>query len=166
MKLIRLVPAVAALTLLAACSPMPSTAFVVDGETVTEKQVAAAMEGCGEALGVGVDQFSRSGVVRTLLFGGIFDSLANQMGGVTDEQIDQIVVQQDPSAQAMLDNEACRPLARANGKIALLQQLDQTMLLSALQGADVELNPRYGRWQPSEQSLFIDSGSLSVKAGE
>lgn len=105
MKLTRMVPAVAAVAMLAACSPMPSTAVIVDGTTTTEAQVTQAMEGCAEALGVSIDQLSRRGVVQTLLFGGIFDSLASQLGGVTDEQVDAIVLQQDASAQAMLDNE-------------------------------------------------------------
>ena len=37
---------------------------------------------------------------------------------------------------------------------------------SVAQDADVELNPRYGRWDPNAASLLAQSGSLSVPAAE
>lgn len=36
------------------------------------------------------------------------------------------------------------------------------MLMDGAQTLDVQLNPRYGRWQPASESLLDPSGSLSV----
>ena len=42
----------------------------------------------------------------------------------------------------------------------------RSRLQSVAQDADVELNPRYGRWDPNAASLLAQSGSLSVPAAE
>lgn len=165
MKLTRVITAVAAVALLGACSPMPSTAAVINGTTVSEADVDRALEGCAEALGTTKDAFVRQGAVQTMALGSVFDQLADDFGGFDDAQIDELGNQQGGEQAAMLANEDCRPLARQSIKVSLLQQLDQTAVMAAFADADIELNPRYGRWNPTDTSIF-GSSSISVPAGE
>lgn len=165
MKLIRVVTAVAAVALLGACSPMPGTAAVVNGTTISEADIDRALVGCAEALGTTKDAFVRQGAVQTMALGSIFDKLASDFGGFDDAKVDELGKQQGGDQAAMLNNEDCRPLARQSIKVGLLQQLDQNAIMAAFKTADVQLNPRYGRWNPTDTSIF-GSSSISVPAGE
>lgn len=160
MKLMRLVPAVAAVALLAACAPSPSTAVVVDGTTYTEAAITQVSKDCAQALGIEYSQIKRSAVVRTFILGGLFDKMA-KMGDqpVSEESMDAYIRQNDPT---MLSNAGCVPLARASAKGNLLSQADPAGLQAAMAALDVKLNPRYGTWQPKIDAPFTDDGSLSI----
>ncbi|MDO5675980.1 MAG: hypothetical protein Q4G35_00565 [Propionibacteriaceae bacterium] len=158
MKLTRLVPAaVAAVALLAGCSPTPGTALVVDGTHYTEGQVSEIVDGCAEALDITPDQIRRSGVVGTLLLGKLFDSLVTD----TSEADIQAMAEQF-QAEQLFDVEACKPLALANIKTQLLGTVgNDDVILEAASALDVQLNPRYGKWDPASGTLLYPSGSLS-----
>ena len=158
MKLTRLVPAaVAAVALLAGCSPTPGTALIVDGNRYTEGQVDQIVDGCAEALEITSDQIRRSGVVGTLLLGELFDSFE---ADVSDEDLEAAAGQM--GSQQLFDVDDCRPLALANTKVQMLGGLDPQMIQDGAQGLDVQLNPRYGKWAPDTPQLLDGSGSLSV----
>lgn len=156
MKLTRLVPAVAAIALLAGCSPTPGTALIVEGTRYTESQIDEIVDGCAEALEITSDQIRRPGVVGTLLLGGLFDSFGAE---IADADLEAAGAE---GSEQLFAVESCRPLALANTKTQLLSNLDQQMLMDGAQTLDVQLNPRYGRWQPASESLLDPSGSLSV----
>lgn len=169
MKLIRVVPAVAAVAMLAACSPMPGVALVAGDTTYSESQVDDIMTGCAEALEVDVNQLDRRGVVQNLLLGSVFDTVASQ--GETgqapsDAEIDELVPQATSGGDKMLANSDCAPLARAVTKFTLLQQVsDEQLLRDGLVDTHVQLNPIYGTWVPEDPNvLFNTSGSLSILA--
>lgn len=164
MKPSRIIPVVAgaaAALLLAACSPLPGTAAILNGERVAETTIDDAMAGCATALGISEDQLVRAGVVRTYALASVFDSVAAEFGELGDDEIDQLGRQQGGEQAAMIDNEQCRPLARRSIKASMLTQLDQNAIMGILQEADIELNPRYGTWDPSGAELFTSS-SISV----
>ncbi|AQP51406.1 hypothetical protein [Tessaracoccus flavescens] len=165
MKLTRVIPAVAAVALLGACSPMPGTAAVLDGKTYSHADVDRMADACNKVLGA--DSLNGQFVMTSLVGGFLFEKVAEAAGAeIPDEQIDAMLVQSVDGAQALLDEEDCAPVMRAYAKSANLAQLDQAAVQSVAQDADVELNPRYGRWDPNAASLLAQSGSLSVPAAE
>ncbi|MFD0866384.1 hypothetical protein ACFQ06_11280 [Tessaracoccus lubricantis] len=164
MKLTRLAPAlagIAAVGLLAGCSPTGGTALVVDGNRYTESEVDQIIDGCAEALQVAPDQLRRQGVVGTLLLGGLFDSFG---ADITDEEVRAAGSQQAQGSEQLFSVSDCEPLALANVKTSMLAQLEPQFIEEAANNLDVQLNPRYGKWEPWTQQLLSESGSLSLPA--
>ncbi|WP_139650869.1 hypothetical protein [Tessaracoccus massiliensis] len=158
MKLTRLVSAAAAVVLLAGCSPTPGTALVVDGTRYSENQITQISEACAEAMNISAEQMNRRGIVGTLLLGGLFDSFG---ADITDDQLQELGAQQGPESEQLFTVDECRPLALADVKVKMLGQLDQQFLFDGANGLDVQLNPRYGKWEPTSPELIDMSGSLS-----
>lgn len=162
MKLTRLVPAaIAAVALLAGCSPTAGTALVVHGTRYTETDVTQIVDGCAEALGVESGQLLRQGVVFTLLQGGLFDSFG---GDIDDAGVRALGAQSVPNSEQLFSVNECHPLALANVKSGLIQQVDPSFVYEAAENLEVKLNPRYGKWEPGTQHLITPSGSLSEMA--
>ncbi|MFT3888971.1 MAG: hypothetical protein QM713_12525 [Arachnia sp.] len=161
MKLTRVVPAVAAMALLAACSPTAGTAVVIDGTAISEAHLSSAIEACKPILG---PELSRGAVVHVLIMGAVFDKMIESLGQpVTDEQLDELANEMYPATgTAMLASEGCREVGLAAIKNELLPQVDAAAAMTALRSLDVQMNPRYGKFTPSEEGLFVESGSLSV----
>lgn len=162
MKLTHLATAVGAVVLLAACTPSPTTAAVVEGTVVKEGQVDAVIEGCNSVLDLNGQKISRAGVVYNLVLGAAIRGQAPGAETMTDEQLDQVAAQLQNGA-AMLSNKDCAQLARSVAIVALAQQGGEEVTQSIM-AADVQLNPRYGIWDPSNPNLFEPNGSLSVPA--
>lgn len=162
MKLTRLVPvAVAAVALLAGCTPTSGTAAVVDGARLSEARVGEIIDGCIAASGGTEENFPRRAVVQNFLVARLFDRVAAEAQDVTTEQLKQIAQQQYPTFMA---DDACAELAIDSTKVGFLEQVDRNHVIGEAAAADVELNPRYGAWNPRAEGLF-DSASLSVPAG-
>ena len=90
MKLTRVVPAVAAMAMLAACSPTAGTALVAGGQTVTEADLTRMTESCTQIVG---QEIARADIVKILIMGSVFDELAVSAGqDVTEDQIAQMAV--------------------------------------------------------------------------
>lgn len=165
MKSARLVPAaIAAVALLGACSPMPSTAAVVEGTRISEADVERTVVGCAAAVNVEPAQVKRGVIAQILTMGEVSKYLLAD-AGVEEAMVDQIAAQDDSSKQ-MLANVDCAPLVRAQGWQTLLSQAAGADILDQIAAVDVQLNPRYGTWAPSSQSLFLESGSMSVLGGD
>mgnify|MGYP002143962445 CR=1 FL=1 len=64
MKLTRVVPAVAAMAMLAACSPTAGTALVAGGQTVTEADLTRMTESCTQIVG---QEIARADIVLLLV---------------------------------------------------------------------------------------------------
>lgn len=164
MKLTRLVPLVAVAALFAGCSPTAGTALVVDGASYSESDIDRTVQGCADAMGVTTEDIVRPAVVQSLLLGGVFDRLADEYGDLTDETLDQVAAQ--GQFADMMQSEDCLPLIRASVKTSMLQQIDFEAVQAAAQQANVQLNPRYGKWIPEDPALMDVSPSLSVPADQ
>lgn len=165
MKLTRLtavVAASAAAALLGACSPLPGTAVAVEGVTISENSIEAAVNGCASALNVETTDLNRVGIVQIMTLGEVSKVLLAD-SGVTDELIDQAAAA-SAEMQQMMGHADCAPLARAQVWQGFLSQAAGEDILEQLQGVDVQMNPRYGRWSPDETQIFSQSGSLSTPA--
>ena len=162
MKLTRVVPAVAAMAMLAACSPTAGTALVAGGQTVTEADLTRMTESCTHIVG---QEIARADIVKILIMGSVFDELAVSAGqDVTEDQIAQMAGEILSSGDAMMNDADCRPVAVGAVKNQLLSQVDPESAMDVLKGLDVQMNPRYGRFTPGEDVLFATTGSLSVPA--
>ncbi len=162
MKLTRVVPAVAAMAMLAACSPTAGTALVVDGQSVSEADLTRMVDNCTQIVG---QEIPRGDVVRILIMGSVFDGLATASGQtVEDDQFTEIAGQMLTNGDAMIRDADCGPVALAAIKNNMLAEVDQNAALDVLNGLDVQMNPRYGRFTPGEAAIFATTGSLSVPA--
>jgi uncharacterized lipoprotein YajG len=66
MLLTRVVPAVAAMAMLAACSPTAGTALVTGGQTISEADLTRMTESCTQIVG---QEIARGDIVRILIMG-------------------------------------------------------------------------------------------------
>lgn len=162
MKLARLaVPAVAVVALLAGCSPSPGTAAQVDGATVSESEVQSVMDGC-EALGIPVSEIPRAQFLSNLVMDHAAKKVANEQGVAIDEALTTSYLQQNPQFAPYMGNEECAKLVEPIGTlIALQDHMDTQQLTDELGKVDIEVNPRYGAWDPEQQQI-TGSGSMSL----
>ncbi|MDF1488741.1 SurA N-terminal domain-containing protein [Tessaracoccus caeni] len=160
MKLTRLVPAVAALALLAACTPAPSTVALVGGTPVTAADLQRSIDGCAE-LGITTQQLPVKQHVLLLAAGELVDQAAEARGfEVSDGELKSLA-EQNGSAD-LLGNEECAKLAYPGVKLTLLgQAAGQDELIAELKAIEVDVNPRYGEWDAEALGL-AGSGSLSL----
>lgn len=164
MKFARLAPAAAALVALAAtvgCSPTPTTAAQVGGTTISESELSASLEDC-LALGL---QANAQQVLVPLVIGEIMDQVGDQYGTPVPEDLIRQMADSDPSLSAVYNSDGCDKVARAQITYSLLiSELGDQAVHEAVNATDVQVNPRYGEWDP--QRFSIDgSGSLSVPEG-
>ncbi len=140
--------------LLGGCAPRPGTAAVVDGETITTAEVDEALEDLAPVLATA----SATNVVSLLIISPSFLAAADAAGfGVTEEAGRDYIV----SAGLVTEAEAAElsggaleivRFAVMQGSVtteAHVAVLDEAA--ARLQEAEVELNPRFGTWDP--QSL-------------
>ncbi len=165
MKLIRVATAVAAVALLGACSPTSGTAAVVDGRVLTNSDVDAAIAGCAIAAGIDESEIGRSSMVQTLVLGRALAPLIEGFDQMPDDQINQVAQGLGMNMAPLLANEGCNEFGRA---AVLTNSLGQTLgsqgVAQALADTDITVNPQYGRFDPTQATLFTSTGSLSVPA--
>lgn len=156
-RLALMVPAVAVLGL-AACSPAPTTAAQVGGETITEATLSSTVEGCAE-LGATA---TRGAMLTPLVIGEAARQLAEReqvdLGGLDE------FMAGDPQIAPYLANEGCARVGEAQALLGLLYtELGQDIVVDAILGTDVTVNPRYGDWDTTN-GVVAGSGSISVPA--
>lgn len=160
MKLTRLVPVAAAVAMLAACSPVPSTVSLVNGERVSAEDLQRSIDGCAE-LGYTTQELPVKQHVLFLTAGELVNQVAANHGIEFAEGELRALAQQTQLA-GVLGNEECARLSYPGVSLGLLTEaVGDEEILSELRGADVEINPRYGEWDAETLSL-VGSGSLSV----
>ena len=152
--------AVLGAVLLGGCSPRPGTAAVVDGVTITQATVDAAIADLSPILATA----SPANVMSLLIIAPRFLEAAEAGGfGVTDAEARDYIVQAGLVTEAQAAEMSAGALevvrfAVMQGSVttdAAVAALDEAN--AELQGAVVELNPRYGTW---------DSTGLTVTAPE
>lgn len=134
---------------LAGCAPAPGTAAVVDGETITTAEVDEVLADLAPVLATA----SATNVLSLLIISPDFLAAAESGGfGVTEDEgrayivANGLVTEEEAAALSAGALEIVR-FAVMQGSIATEAEvavLDEAAL--ALQGAEVELNPRYGTW--------------------
>ena len=165
MKLMRVVPLVAAAALFAGCSPMPSTAVQVGDVRISEAQVDRVVAGC-EAAGIGPDQVDRRTLVMSEILGAVAVEIATELGQtVTDEEALAVLRETAGDSPALNDPE-CARIAASGSKLQILvaklgEDADIAQLQEMFEGVDVKLNPRYGQWDPAGEGV-TGTGSMSV----
>jgi len=160
MKLMRLVPVAGAFALLAACSPAPSTVATVGGAVITSEDLQRSVDGCAEA-GVTAEMLPLKQHVLLLTAGELVRQTADGHGiKISDGEVRDLA--QEAGYADLLGNDQCAKLAYPNVALSLLAaELGQDVVIGELQQAEVELNPRFGQWDPETLGL-IGNGSLSV----
>lgn len=165
MLLKRVVPLVAAAALFAGCSPMPSTAAQVGDTRISESQVDGVVAGC-ESVGIGPNQVDRNTLVMSEILGAVAEEIAADLGhSVTDEEALAVLRQTSGDSPVLRDPE-CARIAAAGSKLQILvsklgEDADMAVLQQMFEDVDVELNPRYGRWDPAGDGV-TGTGSMSV----
>lgn len=150
--------------LLAGCSPNGATAAIVNDVVIPEARVSSYADGCATMVqGDGSDAQKAAAVRPQMLKWAILGEMSRQqsesVGGPTDEEM-RAYVNEAGLAQLLTDPdcaEAALGVAR-HDLIALNAGADHASYFGSF---DVELNPRYGQWDPAELEA-VGSGSLSV----
>lgn len=160
---------VAAVTCLSACSPMPSTAAVADGVSISEKSIDQLVESCQQAgLPLIDERNTRADVVFFSALGNV--AAAGGLGeGVVPSPEEARKVAQSQVPPKVLHDQRCGEFFVQNMQLSmglekLTQGASESEALDTLNGlvSKIELNPRYGRMKMQDNGqLTRDSGSLS-----
>lgn len=155
MKLARLAPLVAALALVG-CTPSPTTAATVAGESIGARQVDDLIAGCPDL------EATEPTAVTVLVQEKFFRHLAADRGvSFTEGEIDG-VIDELGYGELVATSPACRA--------ALVPQVANQLLGPTVTQEDferfrdatpVQVNPRYGTWDPQK---FAVSGSGSISS--
>ena len=162
---------------LAGCSQSPSNAAIVNGTTVTEEAVSSAANGFidivttlnSESGQPPPSQANARGTVISWLIDGV---LADQLSVVTgqtisDADVEQLANQYIDAPLFLKDPGSCQAMA-GELRWTILRtkvsqgQLDQAVFTDFAERADINLNPRYGRW--SSDSLSLQAPGLGLNA--
>ena len=154
---------VATLALFASACGMsgsPSTVAYVGDAQVTQGQLDSALGGVQQTLQAG-QQVSPSAVVNVMIHGALADQIAatNDIT-ITDAERDAVI--EGSNLAALLDVPDAKPIAYDLADQQLVAQaVGPDAYLKAVQGIDVELNPRFGLLDPAQQTI-VDGQSSSL----
>lgn len=143
---------------LAGCSYQPGAAAVVDGRTITERQLAQASTELSEILG---NPVSTPVVLQTLIVAPTAIQVASRNGlAVSAQQAQEMLEQESAQGEAgTVGEEEYSDPTLTVGRYLMLQNMITidpegaqigAELSEAIDELDVELNPRYGEWDPME----------------
>lgn len=165
--------AVGVVTLLAVagCSRPPSSAAEVGDTTITSATVDSTVTGVAQALGADPAEINRKAVFASLVQGAVVQEVVTtqQQAGRTDLAPTgpdrTAVVQAQPQLQQLLTVPEAVPLAEALIDFTVVQQrMGSEAFQEAYFAVPVEVNPRWGTWDPSSQEGLTGTGSLSVES--
>lgn len=158
----RLIAPVCALGLLAGCTPA-STAFSINGVSVSERTVTTTTESCLRALGIPAEAagLNRLPSLNNLIMGVLGDQIAmNENLTVTDAEATAAI---PAEAQGQLGDPGCKSMTEDFGRyVVVLDKVGPEKVLAYLREYDVKVNPRYGVFDPEQgQVPRGGTGSLS-----
>lgn len=154
-----LIGAALAVAVLGGCAGSPTDVATVGNTSISRDQLDSSLAG---ARAVG-QQFSNDQLLSVLIQGEIADQVADQRGiTITDSDRDK---QLNP---AVLKVQQARDLAYDLADIQIVNEaLGEDEFKKVVTAADVEINPRYGSWKPSQALAVIPgTGSLSRAGGQ
>lgn len=162
-KIWRLAVPIVAATLLIGCVPNGSTAFTVDGTRVSERQINAATSGCATVTKDNPGEL-RTSMLNSVLAGGAGEKIAAATSTAVTQQERDEYLSSTTQGQAMLTDPECAKVANGLATyLIVLDRIGDTDFAAALKQLQVQVNPRYGTWDP-EQGGAVGSGSLSQPA--
>ncbi|MCV2396359.1 hypothetical protein OEB99_18770 [Actinotalea sp. M2MS4P-6] len=145
-------------TLLAGCSPQPGTAAVVDGERIPQSDVADAIDDLGPVL----SSTDPAAMLSFLIISPVFVQVASEAGvGVSEQDgasfLDSAFEQSGQTPPATYSDAAVLLGEQAAASTNLSGLDDSSTALSTITeriaALDVEVNPRYGTFDPSSGSI-------------
>lgn len=154
------VAAVAALTMVGCGHPGGSTAFQVEGNSVSLNELETAADACAEPLGFAPEAMDLH--IRTIALQGLIGkTLAEQNGlSFTDAQVRQVLTEQEVAGA--LDVPGCAEIAENIGIFFLAAtRVGADKGIEQISAMNVQVNPRLGSWDAEELALRHTNGSLS-----
>jgi len=145
-------------------SGSPSTVAYVGDSRVTQGQLDSALAGVQQTLQTG-QQVSPSAVVNVMIHGALADEIAKTNDvTITDTERDAVI--KGSNLAALLDVPDAKPIAYDLADQQLVAEaVGADAYLKAVQGIDVELNPRFGVLDPTQKTVVDgESSSLSLPA--
>ncbi|MGD7706435.1 hypothetical protein [Microlunatus sp. Y2014] len=162
-----LVALLGSVALLAGCTSNSVVAYLDGSPVLTVEEFGEILPGVEQSLGGQANDEVRSQVISLIVVTRIARNLAEEHDiEVTDDELavmqQQVGTVEDPAAQAVLDGVAEASVIKQKA-----DQQDPELWTNALNGAEVEVNPRYGAWVAVEGSWTVSSEtSLSEPAGQ
>ncbi|GAA1388449.1 hypothetical protein [Luteococcus peritonei] len=163
MKIARIAAPVAALLLMAGCAtPSGGTAFDVDGTRTSVEQVDTAAEGCARLTQTPAEQIHTQ-VAQMLLSGSMADAISERAGVPITNQMIAKPVKALRGEQLMTDPD-CKVAVESLARYAAINDtLGEAKSRNQVKALDVQVNPRYGNWNPSAGTFTGQTGSLSMQ---
>lgn len=141
---------------LGGCATSPSNAAVVDGSTISRQTLSASITGAQQ-----VSQLTGDQVLSVLIQAQIAERVAADEGlTITDADREE---QLNPQVLAVAD---ARDFALELADVQIVAgEVGEQQFTEALRGADVEVNPRYGSWDPEQVAVNPEGGMLAQSGG-
>ena len=144
-----------AVAALAGCAHSPSTAAIVGDKVISEAEVTDAVNSCRKIN----PQIKRLDVLFPLILGEIADEVSPKLGRTIDAAKLRAAMEADPDASQAFGTP-CQKVVEGELKMRYLQAtVDVEAVLQKL--PHVEINPRYGAWNP--RGIDPRGGSISVE---
>jgi hypothetical protein len=144
---------------LTGCTTSPSTAYTVNGKTVTIAQLWESVDACAAATGVPSEEIWRdigAYSVRAEVAQVIMDAR-----GISFSEAELASIVQNGAGNHALADPTCKAVMLGGASWEMLSfRLGTDEFDAAVREIDVEVNPRYGYWDPTS-GRALGSGSLS-----
>ena len=143
-----------AVAALAGCAHSPSTAAIVGDKVISEAEVTEAVDSCRRIN----PEIKRLDVLFPLILGELSDEISPKLGRSIDPARIRAAMETDPDTSQALGTP-CQKVVEGELKMGYLQaSADAEAVLREL--PRVEINPRYGTWNP--RGIDPRGGSISV----
>jgi|GEM_PF-573740 len=165
-SVVSVVAAVAGLTLLSACGNLSADeAAVIDGETVGEDQL---QETTSELNTIAAEPFTPPTVLSELVRAPFLDdAFAGTSAELTDEEVSQLLADNGLDNPSTLTVDVARtrqyqtllqnPEAAQDSQVAKAAEKLQKITVADIEKLDVEINPRYGSFDPQTASIVPEN---------
>lgn len=152
---VRIAVPLVAVAAFAGCAHSPSTAAIVGDKVISEAEVTDAVNSCRKIN----PQIKRLDVLFPLILGEIADEVSPKLGRTIDAAKLRAAMEADPDASQAFGTP-CQKVVEGELKMRYLQAtVDVEAVLQKL--PHVEINPRYGAWNP--RGIDPRGGSISVE---
>ena len=152
---VRIAVPLVAVAALAGCAHSPSTAAIVGDKVISEAAVIEVVTSCRKIN----PQIKRLDVLFPLILGEIADEVSPKLGRTIDAAKLRAAMEADPDASQAFGTP-CQKVVEGELKMRYLQAtVDVEAVLQKL--PHVEINPRYGAWNP--RGIDPRGGSISVE---
>lgn len=150
---------------LTGCSRPPSAAAIVEGQRISDATVG---ESATVLSGMGVlsdPSTAPSSAAWYLVVGNASMLIAEKEGvTVTDGDLDQVIAQDSRLQSAASTPEGSTLATAIAQQVFVLQAVGQDTYLQDLGQLDIEINPRYGQWDPTTYQIVSSSLATDISS--